>query len=168
MTPDGSKVYAAAFLSGNRTTSLLAGSVPDGCEAQGGLPEPNTNYDGIPQPEVGLIVRFNGTHWVDELGRPWDTKVRFSLPDKDVFVIDATANPPVQFAGSAGFYSGVGTVLFNMITNPVSGKVYVSNTEALKRTASKDLGALLASRCAGTSPRAVSPCWTAQTCSPVP
>jgi hypothetical protein len=51
------------------------------------------------------------------------------LPDKDVFVIDANAPNPVEI----DHYSGVGTILFNMITNPVSGKVYVSNTEALNQ-----------------------------------
>ena len=50
-------------------------------------------------PEVGLIVKHDGRHWVDSLGRPWDAQVKFSLPDKDVFVIDATASPPAQVAG---------------------------------------------------------------------
>jgi hypothetical protein len=54
--------------------------------------------------------------------------VPFELPDQDVFTIDAMADPPRAVAGGA--YSGVGTVLFNMIVNPVSGAVYVSNTEA--------------------------------------
>jgi len=67
---------------------------------------------------------------VDELGRSWDEKVRLSLPDEDVFVIDANGSPPAQLAGPTGFYPGVGTVLFNMTVNPVNGKVYVSNTEA--------------------------------------
>ena len=35
----------------------------------------------------------------------WDDKVKFSLPDKDVFVIDANANPPAQL-GAAGFLRG--------------------------------------------------------------
>ncbi|UQA63145.1 hypothetical protein [Polyangium aurulentum] len=130
VTPDGSKVYAAAFHSGNRTTILHDTSVPDGGEDAGGVPGPNTNFEGIAAPEVSLLLKYNGQHWVDVIGRPWDSKVRFSLPDKDVFVIDATANPPAQLPGSAGFYSGVGTILFNMAVNPVNGKVYVSNTEA--------------------------------------
>ncbi|KYG02104.1 hypothetical protein BE21_05635 [Sorangium cellulosum] len=130
VTPDGSRVYAAAFHSGNRTTSIDESLVPNGGEAAGGLPWPNTNSEGVPQPEVGLIVKFDGAHWVDELGRPWDDMVRFSLPDKDVFVIDATANPPRQVDGPGGFFTGVGTVLFNMVVNPVNGKVYVSNTDA--------------------------------------
>ncbi|WP_437573480.1 hypothetical protein [Sorangium sp. So ce887] len=129
-TPDGSRVYAAAFHSGNRTTIVHDSLVPDGGETAGGLPGPTTNFEEIPRPEVGLIVKFDGEHWVDELNRPWDDKLRLSLPDKDVFVIDATAHPPAQLAGSGGFYTGVGTVLFNMAVNPVSGKVYVSNTEA--------------------------------------
>ncbi|PTL83007.1 hypothetical protein DAT35_13370 [Vitiosangium sp. GDMCC 1.1324] len=130
VTPDGSRVYAAAFHSGNRTTALSELQVPDGGEAAGGVPGPNFSLAGVPAPEVGLIVKFNGEHWVDVLNRPWDDQVRFSLPDKDVFVIDANANPPAKLTGPGGFYSGVGTVLFNMVVNPVNGKVYVSNTEA--------------------------------------
>ncbi|HKH48380.1 MAG TPA: hypothetical protein VKM72_27275 [Thermoanaerobaculia bacterium] len=130
VSPDGSKVYAAAFHSGNRTTTVHEFFVPNGGEAAGGLPGPNTNAAGVPQPEVGLIVKFNGTHWVDELNRVWDDQIRFSLPDKDVFVINANANPPAQLGGTAGSYRGVGTILFNMVVNPVNGKVYVSNTEA--------------------------------------
>jgi DNA-binding beta-propeller fold protein YncE len=130
VSPDGSKVYAAAFHSGNRTTTVHEFFVPNGGQAAGGLPAPNTNGDGVPQPEVGLIVKFNGTHWVDELGRVWDDQIRFALPDKDVFVIDANANPPAQLGGAAGSYQGVGTILFNMVVNPVNGKVYVANTEA--------------------------------------
>jgi DNA-binding beta-propeller fold protein YncE len=130
VSPDGSKVYAAAFHSGNRTTTISDALVPDGGEAAGGVPGPDTNANGDPRPEVGIIVKFNGTHWVDELNRVWDDKIRFSLPDKDVFVLNANANPPAQLGGTAGFYRGVGTILFNMAVNPVSGKVYVSNTEA--------------------------------------
>jgi DNA-binding beta-propeller fold protein YncE len=129
-TPDGSRVYAAAFHSGNRTTAISETLVNNGGEAAGGIPGPNTNAAGIPAPEVGLIVKHDGQHWVDVLGRRWDDKIKFSLPDKDVFVIDATANPPAQVEGPAGVYAGVGTVLFNMAVNPVNGKVYVSNTEA--------------------------------------
>ncbi len=102
--------------------------VPNGGEAAGGVPGPNTNAVGAPAPEVGLIVKHDGQHWVDRLGRRWDDRVKFSLPDKDVFVIDATANPPAEVPGPA--YAGVGTILFNMAVNPMNGHVYVSNTEA--------------------------------------
>ncbi len=130
VTPDGTRVYAAGFHTGNKTTTVPEQAVPDGFEANGGLPGPSTNAFGNRAPEAGLIVRHNGAHWVDELGRNWDPAVRFSLPDKNVFVIDAMAAPPVQLPGAACCFSGVGTILFNMIVNPVNGRVYVSNTEA--------------------------------------
>ena len=82
--------------------------------------------DGVPGPETGMIVKFNGGAWIDELGRNWRNMVRFDLPDQDVFAIDANANPPVEVDS----FGGVGTVLFNMAVNPVNGKVYVTNTQA--------------------------------------
>jgi YVTN family beta-propeller protein len=130
VSPDGNTVYAAVFHSGNRTTTISEGLVPNGGAGAGGLPPPTDNFEGKPGPEVGLIVHYDGTKWTDELGRNWNTTVKFSLPDKDVFAIDATANPPIQVAGPSGFYSGVGTILFNMVTNPVSGKVYVTNLDS--------------------------------------
>jgi hypothetical protein len=131
VSPDGARVYAAGFHTGNRTTTINEQAVPDGGEAAGGLPGPNMNFEGIPEPDSGLIVKFDGAHWHDELGRSWDTKVKFSLPDRDVFAIDAMSSPPVAVGGPQGSFSGIGTILFNMAVNPVSGKVYVSNTEAL-------------------------------------
>ncbi|MDH5326044.1 MAG: hypothetical protein OEY58_11330 [Gammaproteobacteria bacterium] len=126
VTPDGKRVYAAGFKTGNQTTSLWEGRVT----ALGGLPGPRTDSAGEVQPNAGIIVKYNGTDWVDETGKAWDELVKLNLPDKDVFVIDATANPPVQVAGDAGAFAGVGTILFNMIVNPVNGAVYVANTEA--------------------------------------
>src|SRR5262249_4180711 len=126
VTPDGTTVYAAGFLSGNRTTVLHQRLVSNGA----GLPAPTTAVDGTLQPPTGLIVKFDGQAWRDNIGRDWSDQVRFSLPDKDVFILDATADPPAEVPGPIGPYQGVGTVLFNMIVNPVSGKVYVANTDA--------------------------------------
>ncbi|MFT4571242.1 MAG: cysteine-rich repeat protein [Candidatus Binatia bacterium] len=130
VSADGSTVYAAVFHSGNRTTTVSDGAIPDGGIGAGGIPGPNVNHNGDAAPEVGLIVRFDGTNWIDELARSWDSVVRFSLPDFDVFAIDATADPPIPVAGPSGTIPGVGTILFNMVVNPVSGKVYVSNLES--------------------------------------
>ncbi|WP_437784307.1 YncE family protein [Sorangium sp. So ce1097] len=132
VTPDGSKVYAAAFHSGNRTAAVNEALVPDGF-GPNGAPGPSTNFQGAPAPEVAVIVKYDGGHWYDERGNLWDDQMRFSLPDKDVFVIDATANPPAQLSGAQGYFSGVGTILFNMAVNPVNGKVYVANTEAMNQ-----------------------------------
>jgi DNA-binding beta-propeller fold protein YncE len=129
VSPDGSRVYTAAFHSGNRTTAINHKLLLDPGEVFPQL-SPTTNIEGIPQPITGLIVKFNGAHWIDESGRVWDDKVKLALPDKDVFVIDAMADPPAQLGGATGFYAGVGTILFNMIVNPANGHVYVSNTEA--------------------------------------
>jgi DNA-binding beta-propeller fold protein YncE len=137
LATDGNTVWAAVFHSGNQTTALHEGIVCNGgslagpCNAgqyPGGLPAPNQNVQGITGPETGLIVKFNpaANQWRDHLGRNWSNGVRFSLPDLDVFAINANATPPVQ----SGNFARVGTVLFNMAVNPVSGMVYVSNTEA--------------------------------------
>ena len=134
-SPDGNTVYAAAFHSGNRTTTVSEGAVCNGgagagsCSTgPGGLPAPNTNFQGLVGPETGLIVKFNpgNNRWEDQLGRNWNNGIRFSLPDRDVFAINASAPTPVE----TSFFVGVGTVIFNMISNPVSGRVYVTNTEA--------------------------------------
>ena len=130
---DGSTVYATAFHSGNETTALSEGAVCDGGAAAspcgafpGGLPAPNVNVENVPGPEVGLIVRRNPATgiWEDSIGRDWTAAVRFDLPDLDVFAIDAGS------VLSTGSFAHVGTILFDIATNPVTGKVYVSNTEA--------------------------------------
>jgi len=138
VSADGSKVYAAGFKTGNKTTTIMETVVTD----NGGVPlaslNVDTDGDGVPeahmtdtagnvQPLTGLIVQHNGDHWIDETGKVWDHLVNFNLPDKDVFVIDANADVPVEIEA----ISGVGTIIFNMVSNPVNGKVYVTNTEAL-------------------------------------
>jgi len=131
-------VYVATFHSGNQTTTVSQGVVCQGfttassCKnsqglvSPGGNPGPSTDAEGKNAPEVGLIVKFNpeSGKWLDELGRDWSPVVRFSLPDDDVFTINADT------LAQGTIYTGVGTTLFNMAVNPVSGKVYVSNTDA--------------------------------------
>lgn len=138
VSPDRKTVYAAAFKSGNQTTTVFELMVCDGFDPNtpctfagntlpGGNPGPMTNFEGKRAPEVGLIVKFNRAtgHWEDELGRNWDAAVRFRLPDQDVFSIDANA------LTQKNSFSHVGTTLFNMVTNPRTGKLYISNTEAI-------------------------------------
>jgi DNA-binding beta-propeller fold protein YncE len=158
-TADGATVYAAVFHSGNRTMELHEGHVCDtsngnmssdslegscgiGAETSpGGYPTPHQDHNGADRPETGLIVQLDrdgGTsnQWQDEHGRNWNDMVKFNLPDRDVFEIDADAPVPVAIDGSSscanggGCWSDVGTVLFNMAINPVSGKIYVSNTDS--------------------------------------
>lgn len=121
VAPDGQTVYAAAFMSGNGSTTLGQDVVA------GAKPPPVTSLDGVRQPDTGLIVRKAGARWLDESGRDWSAEVLFDLPDLDVFAIDATAERPRVVNQQAG----VGTVLFNMAVNPVSGELYVSNLQSL-------------------------------------
>ncbi|MEO0425243.1 MAG: hypothetical protein AAF184_23100 [Pseudomonadota bacterium] len=121
VSPDGGRVYAGVLHSGNRTTIVTHERVGD----EGQLP-PLANVEGLPAPEVGLIVSQVGDQWLDAGGRDWSDMVRVSLPDYDVFAIDANAETPVEVAR----YSGVGTTLFNMAVNPAKARLYVTNLEA--------------------------------------
>jgi DNA-binding beta-propeller fold protein YncE len=133
-SPDGNTVYAAAFRSGNRTTIIPEGAVPNGFSsagpsgsAPGGLLGPSDNAAGASAPETGIIVQFDGTQWVDAAGRDWSGLVNLNLPDIDVVSFDAN----LTASGPTGLQQvvGVGTILFHMVTNPASGMIYVMNTE---------------------------------------
>ena len=135
VSPLGDTVYLAAFMSGNRTATVNAGFVPDGfstgCAGNGrgnGVPGPSDNANGDAAPETGLIVKFDGSDWVDSQGCTWNHVVPlsngFMLPDNDVFAVNASS------LAKGTVFSSVGTILFNMAVNPVSGKIYVTNTES--------------------------------------
>jgi len=164
VSPDGETVYAAIFHAGNQTTTVSDGMVCNtsdtninnnamqgpctvsGVNVPGGMGLPHRSSDNAKRPEVGIIVQYNGSQWVDAIcrggsnggwacksdadcpgsgcGRDWSNAVKFHLPDKDVFAIDANT------LAQTSFVTGVGTILFNMVTNPQSGKVYVANGEA--------------------------------------
>lgn len=157
---DGSQVFVGILSSGNRTGVVGEATVCDGgvgassCAGDGttmpgglagglmpgGLPDPNSNHQSLAGPEVGLVVKFDPSagasgEWRDELDRNWNNAVRFSLPDKDVFTIDANASPPAAVTTGPNpeddrACTGVGTILFNMIAKPGSNLIYVTNTEA--------------------------------------
>ncbi len=146
-SPDGSRVYAAVYRSGNRTVAVgeslvCNGTGPcniSGTSYPGGVPQPRTNIDGIPSRQTGIIVGFEPGpgQWRDELDRNWNNAVPFSIPDLDVFEIDADAAVPNEL----GSVPGVGTILFNMIANPANGNVYVTNTDANNRVRFEGVGA---------------------------
>lgn len=141
VSPDRATVYVAAFKSGNQTASVNEELVCDGfnlnqpcwikgTRSPGGQLGPPTNAEGKPVPKTGLIVQFNRAtkKWEDVVGRDWTPAMRFNLPDKDVFAVDANN------LSDKAIYTHVGTTLFNMVTNPVTGKLYVTNTEANNMT----------------------------------
>jgi len=131
LATDGTNVYVAAFMSGNQTTTIGEPAVPNGFDsagpsgaAPGGVPGPDDNAGGAAAPETGLIVKFDGTDWRDAANRTWNGLVPFSLPDSDVFTVNANT------LAKGTVYNSVGTILFNMAINPTSGKIYVTNTES--------------------------------------
>jgi DNA-binding beta-propeller fold protein YncE len=139
VSPDGNTVYVAGEKTGNLTTTINEQRIcpgfntsqsctlaADGSTAPGGHLGPATDSAGDPAPQVSMIVKFNlaDGHWEDELGRVWDQSVRFTLPDDDVFAINAST-----LTQTAAF-AHVGTSLFNMVTNPQTGNVYVTNSDA--------------------------------------
>jgi DNA-binding beta-propeller fold protein YncE len=122
VSSDGKTVYAAPLFSGNGSTVLhrdaLQGAVKAG---------PTMSADNVVAPATGLIVKYDGNDWRDAAGALWTSKVKLSLPDYDVFEIDANSTVPTL----GKKVSGVGTSLFNMAVHPTTGKLYVSNTDAI-------------------------------------
>jgi len=116
VSADGLSVYAGIFLSGNRTTVIGPANIRKGA--------PTTSADNVTQPDSGVILRFDGRNWVDDLNQVWSNSVPFSLPDYDVFEIDAVT------LSEKRRISGVGTILFNIAVNPISNTLYVSNLES--------------------------------------
>ncbi len=120
VSPDGNRVYAGILHSGNKTTAI---SLP---AASGSPLPPFDDADGVPAPQQGLIVRYQNGAWLDAGDRDWTDQVRVSLPDYDVFEIDASAPTPVETRR----FSGVGTTLFNIVVSPDGQDLYVSNLAA--------------------------------------
>ena len=77
-------------------------------------------------PNTGRIVRWIDGKWVDSGGDDWSEELPFTLPDEDVFVIDARGERPTL----VDRIPGVGTILFNLAVDPASGEIWVTNTDA--------------------------------------
>ncbi|OUS30330.1 hypothetical protein A9Q99_06515 [Gammaproteobacteria bacterium 45_16_T64] len=163
VTPNEDRVYVSVLNSGNQTSVIhesvmchgftdddlgrepcrvLDGvQMPKGRsngELPGGRAAPGVNKDGVPQPWTSMIVGFDKAsgEWRDSAGRNFSNGIRFTLPDNDVFAINANTLEQEHV------FSGVGTTLFNMAVNPVNGNFYVSNTEANNRTRFEGPGAV--------------------------
>ena len=106
VSADGTKVYAAFKLSGNRTTLLPANLAPP--------QPPPTNPALPPPPQVGLIVSADD--------------VRLSpapnMPDNDVAEIATGALTVTRY------FHGTGTVNFFVAVRPASQELWIANTEA--------------------------------------
>ena len=90
----------------------------------------------IPQPTTALVVKWKpgpdgNNHWIDAYGTIFDPFVRVSLPDEDVFSIDATANPA---GGGPGVLAHVGTTALQHGGQPEERKASTSRTPTLTMT----------------------------------
>jgi YVTN family beta-propeller protein len=107
LSPDGSKVYAAFALSGNRTTIIPAALAPS--------QPPAVNITNNP-PRVGLIVDAADTNW--------SHVIQYTMPDNDVVEIDARSLAVTRY------FSGIGTVNLGLAVHPRAGDLFVANTDA--------------------------------------
>ena len=102
--------------------------VVDGVTMPGGLPRPGTDHAG--RPRAGDRADRASTtprpaQWEDQLGRDWSRRGPVQ-PARRGRLRDRRHHARADGAS----FTGVGTTLFNMAVNPVSGTVYVSNTES--------------------------------------
>jgi YVTN family beta-propeller protein len=119
----GSRVFVSVFESGSQTTIVPEPSV----KAGGGLPPPSIPVTApSPAPSTGLIVKWDGSDWRDEIGRSWNAAVPYTLADVDVVAIDAAAQTPSVVAQARG----VGTHNGNMAFDPAGSRLYVVNLES--------------------------------------
>jgi YVTN family beta-propeller protein len=127
VSPDGNTVYAAFALSGNATTIIPQSIAPVQCGVKGQTvfnPSqcvPTFNPALPTPPKVGMIVAATDPNWTSYL--------TYKMPDNDVVAITTGATPSI-----AGYYSGVGTDNLGLAVNPVTGDLYVANTDALNLT----------------------------------
>jgi DNA-binding beta-propeller fold protein YncE len=108
---DGSSVYAAFAISGNATTLIPIPLAPR-------PPMPGTS---APTPRVSLIISATDPKW--------SRYITYKMPDNDVAIISTGPDPTVS-----GYYSGVGTINLGLAVNPVTGDLYVANTDARNLT----------------------------------
>lgn len=114
VSPDGSKVYAGIFASGNATTTIPHDVVSNPSGPYGGQnPPPNSGTTFSPavvepfQPALKLaqIVKKDAAgRWRDDNGRDWTSLVPWGVLDNDVAIID-TQTLGTSYAG--GMLSGV-------------------------------------------------------------
>jgi YVTN family beta-propeller protein len=106
---DGTKVYAAFAISGNATTIIPVPEAPP--------PPPPTNPNLPPAPAQGIIVQASDPSW--------SSFIQFTMPDNDVVEIDVASQTVTRY------FSGVGTINLGLAVNPVTGDLFVANTDAL-------------------------------------
>jgi YVTN family beta-propeller protein len=127
---DGSRVFVSVFESGSQTTIVPETVV----SANGGLPPPSipVTAGGTP-PATSLIVKWNGSQWVDEISRNWTSFVPYTLADVDLAVIDASGAGLPTAGNVTARVRGLGTHVGNMVFDPISQRLLVANLEDINQ-----------------------------------
>ncbi len=117
---NGTRIYAAFALSGNRTTIIpfnIASNQP-----------PPTNPKLPPPPKVSMIVDATDPVFTNGANAP----IKFTMPDNDIVEIDTATLAITRY------FPRVGTVNFAVAvrpgSNPGAGDLYVANTDARNTT----------------------------------
>lgn len=105
VSPDGSLLYAVCLFSGNQTTILPAGAAPD--------PPAPVNPALPTAPKTALIVPAG------------DPRIHYTVLDRDVAEISTGSHQVIRWFG------GTGTHLFDAAIHPVSGELWIPNSDAL-------------------------------------
>lgn len=117
---DGSKVFAAFALSGNRTTLVSFTNAP---------PQPTNSTPPMrpglpPPPRVSLIVDATDPAWTTGP----NAEIKFTMPDNDVVEINTATLAVTRY------FPRVGTVNLGIAIRPGSSELYVANTDARNLT----------------------------------
>ncbi|MEP6662989.1 MAG: beta-propeller fold lactonase family protein [Verrucomicrobiota bacterium] len=115
VSADGTKVFAAFALSGNRTTLVP----PDKAPKQPTNATPPMNPALPPPPQVGLIVDATDPNWTTVTN-----VIKYTMPDNDVVEINVGSMSVTRY------FSRVGTVNLAVAIDPLNGDLFVANTDA--------------------------------------
>jgi DNA-binding beta-propeller fold protein YncE len=125
--PAGTQVFVSIFESGNQTTTVSAAEVTN----KGGPPPPSPALAaGLPAaPNVGLIVKWNGSGWADETGDArWTSSIPYTLADIDIDVVVIDAHGPTPSVST--LVRGVGTHIGNAVFDQPNNRLLVANDAA--------------------------------------
>ncbi len=131
-SPDGSKVYAAIYESGNHSVIIPRAQVTAQTGPYGGQnPPPNSGNQFSPPratgqppaPRVAHMARKNSAgQWLDGNGRNWTSLITWDVVDHDVAIIDANTL-------AVSYADGMMTTVAGIAVRP-DGRVAVVGSEA--------------------------------------
>ncbi|MCW5554739.1 MAG: beta-propeller fold lactonase family protein [Verrucomicrobiae bacterium] len=110
---NGTRVYAAFALSGNRTTILSRDFAPTN---QTPVIDPPLRAGLPPAPQAGRII--------DAIDPAWSSIIQFTMADNDIVEINVNNRSIVRYI------KRVGTVNLGLAVHPVTGDLFVANTDA--------------------------------------